>query len=325
MNNQKLAQSIEYGVFWGPQLFEGLGPKDPVIENLLYRNDIICISAESGVGKSIFVLQMLAALTSGKPFLDAFKVTRPSNVLYFQTEGDRVETIDRLAHMAKGVSIDHDKWVHINLDGISLNTSAGYNQFMELATKPDIQYDVIILDPLYTTVKGSLISDEVVTDWVRYIRKIRAEFGCSIIIVNHEGKASIVEGKMMPKGLKDVFGSTFWVAHVNYNFKLKVDRNGLFTLESGKERTRHVVDKLEMRMIEPEPLMFVLADTDTSLKEIQITKLLGEAERPLFIREIIRSTESSRATVYRILNKLLDSGKVRKIGNNSSFRYTIKH
>ena len=73
-------------------------------------------------------------------------------------------------------------WVHINLNGIALNTDIGYNKFMELAMKPKIKYDVIIIDPLYTPVKGSFHSAATASPWIVHIRNIRTVFACASLV-----------------------------------------------------------------------------------------------------------------------------------------------
>jgi ABC-type iron transport system FetAB ATPase subunit len=70
-------ETKEYGVFYGKSLFSEAGSKEPIIEHMLNKNDCIFISAKSGEGKSILALQMMAAMTSGRPFLKAFDVPKP--------------------------------------------------------------------------------------------------------------------------------------------------------------------------------------------------------------------------------------------------------
>lgn len=317
----------EFGVFWGKNLFKGLGDKDPIIEHILYKGDTICIAAEPGVGKTVLALQMIANLTTGTSFLDEFIISRPYKVLLLQTEGDRCETMNRFESISKGMPINYENFVHMNIDGICLNTKEGCDKFLEMARLPKMLYDVIMIDPLYTTVKGSLSSDDVATDWIRAKRSIKKEFkGASFVIINHESvKPRIVDGKVMAKSKKDSFGSTFWSADFNYFYTLRVKDN-LFTFESGKERNKYIIDKVDMYMLEPEPLMYVLADKDISLKEIQIYKLLKESAIPLDVSSIKKRTDISRATIYRVLAKLLLSTttKINKVGKGSSTKYSIE-
>jgi RecA-family ATPase len=256
MTQESADEGIEYGVFWGDSLFAHAKRKAPIIDHFLYVNDTIFINAQTGVGKSIFLLQMLASLTTGESFLGAFKIHGPKNVLLLQTEGDRVETLQRLNAIGRGVRIDHDRWVHVNLDGICLNTQQGLNDFMKMIEAPGINYDVVIIDPLYTTVKGSLSSDDVATDWIRSARAIRRKYQCAFAVSHHDTiKTQYYEGQVLQQSSKNLMGSSYWGAFTSYNFKLTL-RNGIYTLTSGKERNPQVIDTIHMRLIEPDPLTF---------------------------------------------------------------------
>ena len=105
-------EPLEYGIFFGDSLRKKIYPKIPVIDHFLYERDVICISAESGVGKSILALQILCNLTTGSPFLDTYAINKEYNVLLLQTEGDRAETLERLDSMATGMKINDDNWAH---------------------------------------------------------------------------------------------------------------------------------------------------------------------------------------------------------------------
>lgn len=313
----------EYGIFWGADMLNKPSEKAHLIEHFLYERDTIFISAQSGVGKSILTMQMLASLTSGQPFLGSFQVSRPCKVLYLQTEGDRSETIDRIKAMERGVAFNHANWVHVNLDGICLNTPEGYKQFIDLISAPKMKYDVVIIDPLYTTVKGSLNNDDVATDWVRYMRSVRKIYGCAFIVVHHESIKEVwVDGQKLAKGAKDLMGSTYWGAFVTYNFKLTHNaKEGTYTLASGKERNKKVIDTVKLKMIEPSPLMYVIADDTFTLSEATIKNLIIASPRTLEVKEIIKLTNVSRATAYRTIRKLLEDKMIVKHEDDGIVRY----
>jgi hypothetical protein len=308
---------IEFGVFWGDSLRERVVTKEAIIENLLYLNDVVCLSADSGVGKSLLALQLLCNLTTGESFLGTYKTARPMCVLYVQTEGDRSETLERLEAMCAGMKLDDSKWVHINLSGISLNTPQGLKDFKHLALAPGIKYDVIILDPLYTTVKGSLSSDEVATDWIRSVREIKAIFyNCAVILLHHEGKDIYQEGKLLPRKADSMFGSTFWKAYVNYTYRLY--RHGdKHILELGKRRNDKTPDKLELKLVEPFPLKYVYADEDVNVPRLKVISLLGAKPEGASCKEILEACGISKATFYRVIKVLLDEGTIEKMEVNA--------
>ena len=299
----------EFGVFYGNSLYSNTNRKKFLIDHILYEKDSICISSDPGIGKSILAIQMMANLTMGKPFLDVYNIDRPCNVLYFQTEGDRSETLERIKNMKHGLDIDDNRWAHINLPGICLNTKQGFQQFRDLLSRPGMKYDVIIIDPVYTTVLGDLSKADVATDWVRNLRSIRGEYKCSFICLHHENKEGFEKGKPIPRNKNNVIGSVFWGAFFNQTFKLR-KHYGVHVLETGKQRSGKIIDKIEMKMLEPKPLMYVQKDNDLNINELKVECELKHNHDPMLARKIADNTQVSRATVYRILKKFQDNGKI---------------
>lgn len=312
----------EYGYFYGESLYKRSPFKDPIIEHLLYEKDVICISSAPGVGKTMLVLQLLCALTSGKPFLGTYKVTRPMNVLYIQSEGDRSETLERLGLMTKGVSIDNSKWAHINLPGAMLNDRDEFNRFVALVKSYHMLYDVIMIDPLYTTVNGSLNNDEVATNWIRHIRELKAHFDCAMIINHHDAKDVYSEGTVIDKGNNISYGSVFWQAFFNHNFKLKV-RKEIYTLEGGKQRSGKIIDKIDM-ILQTEPLMFTCVTDDSAANVFVVRATLERSSTPITAKDLIKLTSIPKATMYRILHKLLENEQIEEISTPQYKLYKVK-
>ena len=311
MTDQK--SNVEFGVFWGPEIRQKLGKKEVLIEQLLYAGDVICISADPGVGKSILALQLMFNLTTGTPFLGTFDIPKVCNVLYVQSEGDRSETVERIEAMEGGLKIDDERWAHINIAGITLNTVEGFENFKKLSSLPGIEYDVIIIDPLYTTVKGSLKEDNVATDWIRNVRTIKELYKeCAMIVLHHDTKETFQDGKAVPRRADNVFGSVFWGAYLSYNYKL-TKHNNVHTLTLGKRRTSKSLDKIEMRLMEPFPLMYVYADEDASIAKRQVEKVIIDNREGITAKGIIEKTELSKATVFRVLKILKEGGLINKV------------
>lgn len=309
----------EYGIFYGDNLYDYAAMKEPLIDCLLYRNDTICISSKPGTGKSILVLQWIFNLTTATAFLETYKVEKPCNVLYIQTEGDRAETIERISNMKKGLQIDDERLVHINLPGIMLNKDVGIRSLIEMAKEPGITYDVIIIDPLYTTVKGSMINDEVATDWVRNARILKAEFEAAMIVNHHDTKDSYHEGKVVRKSDNDIFGSTFWSAFFNHNFKFKAI-NGVHYLIVGKQRSGKIMDKIPMKMVEPAPLLFT-SNEDMSLGHIKVKKVLEGSDKRFTYKQLVAMTQLSKNTIYRAIHSLGKAVENVAEGGTSYYRW----
>jgi hypothetical protein len=313
---------VEFGAFWGAGLHSRVIPKIPVIEHFLYRNDVAFLVADAGVGKSIMALQIMANLTTGTPFLGTYKVVKPCNVCYLQTEGDRAETLERMEAIGKGLGIDYSRVTHINLPGIALNTPDGMGQFINLAKASGMQYDVIIIDPLYTTVKGSLSKDEVATDWIRNVREIKKHFtNCAILTLHHVPKDHWQDGILVAKTM---FGSAFWKAYANYTYILtKVDGKHILTVE--KRRNDKVgFDKLELKLVQPYPLYYAYAEKDPGSVKMKVLAVVQTSPEPLSAKMIEEVAQISRASVFRALKILLTEGRIRKhIDSNDNHTYEI--
>lgn len=298
----------EYGFFYGSSLLSRPPVKGPIIEHLLYERDVVCTSSIPGVGKSMLALQLLCALTSGQPFLGTYRVTRPCNVLYIQTEGDRAETLERLEKMTKGCQIDHSRWAHVNLPGLALNDIEQFQDFKNMLSSYALLYDVILIDPLYTTVKGSLKEDVVATEWIKNVRELKAIYDCAIWGFHHDAKQQYHGGEAIEIADNVTYGSVFWQAFFNHNFKLKRNKD-VFTLIGGKQRSNKIIDRIEM-VLRDDPLMFVPINDETDNNTIKVLALITGIPMGCLPKEIIEKTGLAKTTVYRILTKLCDNFQI---------------
>lgn len=317
----------EYGVFYGSKLYADSPKKEAIIEHFLYKADTMCISAEPGIGKSIFMLQLIFSLTTQQALLDTYDIKKKCNVLYVQTEGDRGETLDRIACMKKGLTLDDTKWVHINLPGLEINTKEGIMSLITKAQEPKINYDVVMLDPMYTTVKGDMNKNEVATDWVRNIRMFKSIFNCAMVINYHENKEVHYKGQVVQKSKGNIFGSVYWGAFFNTIFKLKI-YNGIHYLECGKQRSGNIANSIEMKLIEPSPLLFVNDDEHLELSTIKVSKFLKEAKDRLTVKQLVRlgggGVGMSQPSIYRSIKKLYKNKLVDNIIEDRESYYTWK-
>lgn len=312
--------SLEYGIFYGDMLFAMPPVKDPIIDHILYERDVICISSAPGVGKSVLALQLMANLTTGSPFMDTYNIPYAMDVLYVQTEGDRAETLERIQMMQYGVKINHNKWAHLNLAGTSLNVKDTFKEIEKQIASAGMYFGVIIIDPLYTTVKGTLNSDEVATDWIRNIRELKANYGCAVIVLHHDGKEIYHEGVPVDRGSNVTFGSVFWQAFYNHNFKLKRKKD-TWTLECGKQRSGKIVDKIDMVMMSPKPLMYTMVTDETDSTRLILRNYICTAGQPISFKQIIKDTGIPQTTVHRSLKTLLKSSAIDRTHDTTQWLY----
>lgn len=210
----------------------------------------------------------------------------------------------------------------MNLPGIMLNDPVDYYKFTELVKAIPMMIDVVILDPLYTTIKGNMNDNQVATDWIRNIRELKGWLQCAVIVLNHENKDVYHDGSPIEKGPGSVFGSTFWAAFFNQNYKLRTyDKH--FILEIGKNRSGKAVDRVQMTLMNTDTLMYVPWDPDLTSSGQKVTNLL-RAGKPVTMRRIVEITGVSKASCYRLLRKWVDSGEVSKEATGRDILFSWK-
>lgn len=314
----------EYGLFTGEDIYNYSNEKSAIIEHFLYERDCVWIDSKAGEGKSLVAKALICNLTTGTPWLDTYAIDRPRKVLYVQTEGDRAETLERLNLMTACMPINNDNWVHFNWDGLTLNTDEGFKFFAEKVTSIDMDYDVIIIDPLYTTIKGSMSSDEVAIDWIRNVRKLRAKYNCAIIVLSHKPKDTFLQnGKKIDKGADNLFGSAYWIAFANQNFKLS-NYKGMLTLKRGKQRSAKIVDLIEMKIIETDTTLKLTNKEELSDRNsVIIYEFIEREKKPISVKSLLKRTDIPQATIYRTLAKLVKEKRIEKIKIERSHYYQI--
>lgn len=325
------SETAEFGIFTGAGIYEQIAPKEPIIEGILNCRDNLVISSRAGAGKSILALQLVCSLTSGEDFLDTFNVPKPRNVLYVQTEGDRAETVHRLGHMKKALRIDDNRWAHYNAVGITLNTLEGLGKFMRDMDTVNMMFDVIIIDPLYSTIRGSINADDVATDWQRATRIIRERSpNASYIVFHHEpSKEYWTEGQKILKPDDDIMGTSMWGAWMSANYKMSVRPDGIRVLKAGKGggkgRTGQGVSEIHMRLCEPSPLMYMIDDSSLGETAIRIwSHMCAQHEKRFRRAELEDVVERSKPTVCRVLSQLIKEGKIEKVTSEGLVYYVCK-
>ena len=314
----------EYGLFTGKEIFNYSNEKKPIIEHFLYERDCMWIDSKAGEGKSLVALTLICNLTSGKSFLDTYTIEKPYNVLYVQTEGDRAETLERLLLISRKHDINNDNWVHMNWDGLTLNTDEGFKCFKNKIDSMGMKYDVIIFDPLYTTIKGTLSADDVAIDWVRNIRKLRSTYNCAIIVLAHKPKdAYTYTGKKMEKGNDNLFGSVYWSAFANQNFKLN-NSNGMLTLTRGKQRSAKIVNSIEMKIVETDDFLLLTNREELSDRNsVIIYDIIEKAGKPVSVKTLFKESEIPESTVHRVVHKLLDEKRIERVRISRAYLYQL--
>jgi hypothetical protein len=324
-----------YKVYSGEEIFKlDDDCKEPLIDQILWKEDYVLLVAEEKMGKTILAQQMACALSSGTPFLDIFNVPKAVRVWYFATEGRANDLKDRFMRMRNGVSVE-PKNLCLIPTFFRFNTKEGTESLTDLiqAYKHEPP-QVIIIDALYRAVKGSIKNDDVVNDFHAVVGSIQHYFGCAVVLVHHMTKPQRAQdGSMHERTDKDSFGSAFLSAAVDHiiwieRFKktdgdsddCKKDK----IMRCDTQRSGVVFDSVRLRLLEPDPLLFTVPSKYEE-EEHRIVTILSNTKEGCNIDNIIKRTKIGRSTIYTVLKRLIDLDRVTKLGNQyKGVTYKIK-
>lgn len=303
-------------------------PNDYLVENMLWRDDVCLVLAREKVGKTFWTQQMCYAMTCGKPFLGQFDVVKPLRVLYIQAEGSMGETKSRITESMAHEDIEWnpDNWRHIFVPSIHLNTDDGYNHITDaLGSEPDFVPDVIVIDPLYQAMKGSLSDETAAREFVASVRKLMGNLHCAILLVHHEhrGKKNQM-GDAVEEGDDSIMGSFVWKAFVNHVLRLTWDKKGtLRKMNCSTQRNDNVVKKLEIDLVKPFGIFKIPnCDVGTATERSVYLNIKHNGEACADI--VKEQTGMGISTVRKCFANLLTKGKIEKLSNKDGRKVLYK-
>ena len=248
----------EFKSYTGQEFFDlKFPPRTFLIDKFMKEKDSIIIVGEAKAGKSVLVFQLITSLTSAHPFLDKYGVSRSCKVSYLQLEGELADSQDRFNRMIGSVDFDKDLF-HIKFsEPLQLQDEAKTKLLIaeiEQYHKPD----VIIIDPIYFAMTGSLSDDDIVRQFMGNVRIMKDHFGCAIILVHHCHKIKLdPKGNIVYEGDNAMFGSAFFSAFVDHIFLFRYDKkNETRTLSCDTQRAGNIIKDLKLKLVEPNPLYF---------------------------------------------------------------------
>jgi len=296
-----------------------------LIENFLWKNDIAIILAPEKAGKSFLSFQMAFALTCGEPFLGAYEVARPLNVLYIQAEGSMQETQDRVSRAIQqgGLSWDPKRWGHMFPPALSLDTDEGYEKLasdiQEYNETHNFKPEVIVIDPLYMAMEGDLSDNKAARMFCRNTRRLKDDLNCSFIIAHHQHRGKIDQnGNPIDEGDNAIMGSFVWKAfatHVLRVFYNKKEETRTVTCDT--QRNAQVEKRIVLKLIEEPALMLIPVGHKTNNKvEANVVQFLKH-NGPYAAADLSKETGLDYQSVRNIYTKL-KKNKVIKLSDKRS-------
>lgn len=224
----------------------------PILPGLFFERDGVILAGYSGVGKSIFVQNLIKSLVTGEEFLSYLAPTKQYNVAYVFTEGGLSYVKGRFQKMGLDDSNKNLLIVDFQEDKLVEASERLVQDFRLRRFNPD----VIVIDSLYNSFTGTLMSDVAVGDYRRELDKLRNLYNCMMILTHHFTKEQRnLMGEVQRRRADDVYGSVLWSAWPTTMFVLE-QKDGKHLLRCGKDRDNLVEDKEMELELKEEPLGF---------------------------------------------------------------------
>lgn len=317
----------EFGLYSGKEFFDLKFPKrEFLVESIIKEKDSVILVGEEKAGKSILIFQLITALTSKHPFLDKFSVSKPCKVTYVQLEGELHDSQDRFNRMIGSIDFDRELFNIKFSEPLKLQEEADMQKLIREIELKQGKPDVIIIDPIYFALTGSLSDDDIVRKFIGNIRIMKDHFGCSIILVHHCHKIKLdPKGNVLFEGDNAMFGSIFFKAWADHTFLFRYDKvNNIRILSCDTQRAGDIIKNLKLKLIEPNPLYFDIITTDPTnwakIHDIIFNKPIPDG----YTCELVeKALGMKRDTFYRSIKEPLRDGILFKNKIGKVVHYTL--
>jgi len=309
-------------IHYGDNLYCEQRNEPSIIEGFLYEGDHMLIHAKKGVGKSVTAMEIMSAVTTGRPFLNIYPVNKICNVCWLQGESTHIKYDERIRNMKRAVAIDDSRRAFVNCKRLALNDNRDLEALMQTIKKTEIKYDLFIIDSLYNFVTGSKNSDEIAQRWIGNVDYMLDEYGASCISLGHTGKDSYfqVQGDKEIVGKGDsAKGAVEWDAAFTTIYELKeVDKIAhILRLINHKDRDGSCTPEITFRMITPQSdangrLTMVVDDDKCDNNQSKIMRLLRGSDKPMTSHEICDMLTMGMSSFYYAIDHCLKTNTIEK-------------
>ncbi len=287
----------------------------PIVDGLLWQGDNAMLVGKEKSGKSIFSLQLACAITSGQDFLGEYEVPKPRVVAYICAEGKLGDLGNNLKRMMKVVDCTPANFGVFYYPVLALDTVEGMKRL-----KADIDHwqrpEVLIPDPLYLLMQGDLIENKEARRMVASLRELSAYYQATILTNHHEHRPQfdMKRGMAIPESDNSIFGSFVWKAYPDNVFVLMKEAGKHRTLICKTQRLDRVTEVLPLNLqgsaAQQDSLYFEIR-TDARANTDKLLYHIPKDNIPISTPELAQLTGWSRYTVWSMLNRLVDWGKVK--------------
>lgn len=298
----------DFGFYTAREMFKKeFESREALVDQILHEKDSVLFAGKAKTGKSILLFQLICSLTNGEPFLDRFEVRRKCRVLYLQLEGSMSDSKDRFERMTKALPMDQDNFFLFFSPPMPLNTTEALVKLIKEIQDKMGKVDVIVIDPLYFAMKGSMSDDMAVRELTGNLRILQEHFNCACIIVHHFKKSRRDEkGAILTPDDDDVFGSVFFQAWITHQFLFDVDKSSKArTLQCNLQRSGKIVDRISMKLREPDPLYFEEIGHWPTKAETIYKFLMANPNEAFTARDIYSKIDMAKSSFYKFSKEVL--------------------
>lgn len=247
----------------GEWLAAQFGGGRPVVEGLVMLGQSILLVATKKSGKSLLSTQLALCVAHGLPFLDRWKVPVPRKVVYlaFENNDEDLQRTFMRQRAGLGVGEPSDNLVLYRIPFLHLATPDGRRTLFTIldADRPDL----LIVDPFYRTIVGSVNDDGVVGAATGVLTAATMEYGHASWMPHHQHRPKHdMMGQQFEGDAERWAGSwalTAW-CDAMYGFKMTPKTHKAQLLNLDTERTPRMGEGIKLDLVdEPERLVFVPA------------------------------------------------------------------
>ena len=165
------------------------------VDKIWTINSVGFLSGQPGVCKTWLAWEIAVSIASGTKLFDLYECKK-GKVLAFNAEDDpAMVTRSRIEAIARQKNLDFEKLDLHLLDASVITLDDFYEQNRMEATIQQYKPDMLIFDPLRNI--HSLDEDNAteMSKLLHFLRRISREYSCSVLLVCHDKKPSIANGK----------------------------------------------------------------------------------------------------------------------------------
>jgi RecA-family ATPase len=285
----------------------------------LYKQTILMMSADPGVGKSTISTQVAVELAAGLPVFGVFDVPKPVKVLYVQTERSKLELLERLEVISKVLPIAKDNLVITDeYQHLDLMNFEHVKLFIQCIQRDCPNVEVIFIDPIYSMVRGGLKDDTPASAFVKGMSLVQKHTGATLYYNHHTVKKQYTDKGIAYEKDDPFYGSQWLKAHITGSFYVKSTDSGVDLIRK-KDNYKLLPKQLELHYDSETELCSIPHDKLPALERV-LTFIKSRAidQRTFSFNDICDKTELCKRTVRAIFCTAEIKGRIFVVSTNKN-------